>query len=127
MTPITPSTQSPTSPQIDLTECDREPIHVPGLIQPHGALLVLDPAQLTVLRAAGDTAGLLGRTASSLLGHTLTKLFGPTRVKFLKAMRDQGDLATPVHALDPDLRLGRLPLDASVHRARIGQGASGRD
>ena len=127
MTPITPSTQSPTSPQIDLTECDREPIHVPGLIQPHGALLVLDPARLTVLRAAGDTPGLLGRTASSLLGHTLTKLFGPTRVKFLKAMRDQGDLATPVHALDPDLRLGRLPLDASVHRARIGEGASGRD
>jgi two-component system, chemotaxis family, sensor kinase Cph1 len=28
----------------DLTDCDREPIHVPGAIQPHGVLLVVDPA-----------------------------------------------------------------------------------
>ncbi|MGN6725364.1 MAG: hypothetical protein ACTHLZ_05570, partial [Tepidisphaeraceae bacterium] len=27
---------------IDLTNCDREPIHIPGSIQPHGALLVLN-------------------------------------------------------------------------------------
>ena len=25
----------------DLTDCDREPIHIPGTIQPHGVLLVL--------------------------------------------------------------------------------------
>jgi light-regulated signal transduction histidine kinase (bacteriophytochrome) len=27
---------------IDLSECDREPIHVPGSIQPHGVLLVAE-------------------------------------------------------------------------------------
>lgn len=34
---------SPLPPLDDalLTECDREPIHIPGSIQPHGALLVL--------------------------------------------------------------------------------------
>ena len=32
----------PTSSPIDLSNCDREPIHVPGSIQPHGALLVLN-------------------------------------------------------------------------------------
>jgi len=26
---------------VDLTDCDREPIHVPGTIQPYGVLLVL--------------------------------------------------------------------------------------
>ena len=25
---------------VDLTTCDREPIHIPGSIQPHGYLLV---------------------------------------------------------------------------------------
>lgn len=26
---------------VDLTNCDKEPIHIPGSIQPHGALLAL--------------------------------------------------------------------------------------
>ncbi|WRH66738.1 MAG: hypothetical protein RSE13_24965 [Planktothrix sp. GU0601_MAG3] len=26
---------------VDLTNCDREPIHIPGLIQSHGILFVL--------------------------------------------------------------------------------------
>ena len=25
-------------PSVDLTNCDREPIHIPGSIQPHGCL-----------------------------------------------------------------------------------------
>ncbi|HEY0112985.1 MAG TPA: histidine kinase dimerization/phosphoacceptor domain -containing protein [Allosphingosinicella sp.] len=31
-----------TDPALDLTSCDREPIHIPGAVQPHGLLLVLD-------------------------------------------------------------------------------------
>lgn len=27
---------------VDLTNCDREPIHIPGSIQPHGAMIVVD-------------------------------------------------------------------------------------
>lgn len=33
---------APTWRQVDLGNCDREPIHVPGLIQPHGHLLAFD-------------------------------------------------------------------------------------
>jgi light-regulated signal transduction histidine kinase (bacteriophytochrome) len=36
----------------DLTACDREPIHIPGSIQPHGVLLVVDPTTDEVLQAA---------------------------------------------------------------------------
>jgi light-regulated signal transduction histidine kinase (bacteriophytochrome) len=39
---------------VDLTACDREPIHVPGSIQPHGVMLVADSETLTVTHAAGD-------------------------------------------------------------------------
>ena len=39
----------------DLTDCDREPIHIPGSIQPHGVLLAVDPASLKVVQIAGDT------------------------------------------------------------------------
>jgi light-regulated signal transduction histidine kinase (bacteriophytochrome) len=41
---------------IDLTGCDREPIHIPGSIQPHGALLALRPEDLTVVQASVNAA-----------------------------------------------------------------------
>ncbi|RTL71955.1 MAG: GAF domain-containing protein [Hyphomicrobiales bacterium] len=41
----------------NLSACEDEPIHIPGSIQPHGALLVVDSATGTVLQAAvGDAA-----------------------------------------------------------------------
>jgi two-component system, chemotaxis family, sensor kinase Cph1 len=47
------------SAPIDLTTCDREPIHVPGAIQPFGALLALDAAGRLVRRSQNAEA-LLG-------------------------------------------------------------------
>ena len=39
-----------------LADCDREPIHVPGAIQSHGALLAFDPVSGTVLHASTNLA-----------------------------------------------------------------------
>jgi PAS fold len=33
---------TPSYGEVDLTTCDREPIQIPGAIQPHGVLLALD-------------------------------------------------------------------------------------
>ena len=38
------------APELDLTQCDREPVHLAGAIQPHGALLVLTEPELVNLR-----------------------------------------------------------------------------
>ncbi|BCJ91323.1 histidine kinase [Terrihabitans soli] len=62
------------APEIDLTICDREPIHIPGSIQPHGVMLLADPATLTITHAASDVEGRLGR--SDWLGQTLSTLLG---------------------------------------------------
>jgi two-component system, chemotaxis family, sensor kinase Cph1 len=55
--------------EADLTNCDREPIHIPGSIQPHGAILALEPGTLRVLQGGGDTERLLLRKADDLLGR----------------------------------------------------------
>ncbi|MGO4122934.1 hypothetical protein AB4Z01_00980 [Inquilinus sp. YAF38] len=34
--------------KFDLSACDREPIHIPGSIQPHGVLLVVDAETLDI-------------------------------------------------------------------------------
>ncbi|HEY0203171.1 MAG TPA: ATP-binding protein [Acetobacteraceae bacterium] len=59
--------------------CSQELIHVPGAIQPHGALLAVDPLRgWTVVAASRNAAGLLaspstgrviGRSVASLLGQ----------------------------------------------------------
>ncbi|WP_158600917.1 histidine kinase dimerization/phosphoacceptor domain -containing protein [Teichococcus wenyumeiae] len=46
---------------MDLANCDREPIHIPGAIQPHGILLVVEPTTEAILQMAGDLDGLVGR------------------------------------------------------------------
>jgi two-component system, chemotaxis family, sensor kinase Cph1 len=56
----------------DVTDCDREPIHIPGAIQPHGLLLVAD-ADLVVVGGAGDVEG---RLAADWIGRPLPELLG---------------------------------------------------
>lgn len=45
---------------VSLSDCDREPIHIPGSIQPHGVLLVVDGGNGRVAHVAGDVEGRLG-------------------------------------------------------------------
>jgi two-component system, chemotaxis family, sensor kinase Cph1 len=49
-----------TKPFPHLSECDREPIHIPGSIQPHGVMLVAESATLIVRYIGGDVAKMLG-------------------------------------------------------------------
>ncbi len=64
---------------ITLTNCDREPIHIPGAIQPYGFVLCLDPATRRIVHASANTETLIGREAESLLGGGLDQLLGPDR------------------------------------------------
>lgn len=62
-----------------LTSCDREPIHIPEAIQPHGMLVVYDVASGAIVAAAGDLGTL--ETSSSdelceLLGESLDSVIG---------------------------------------------------
>lgn len=61
---------------LDLTSCDREPIHHPGSIQPFGILLVLDEALGTILQVSANIRETLGKEPESVLGQTLDGVFG---------------------------------------------------
>ena len=58
----------------DLTSCDREPIHIPGSIQPHGVMLVCNAASGRITHVAGNVEGKLGVTEWE--GAQLADLFG---------------------------------------------------
>ncbi len=101
---------------VDLTSCDREPIHTPGAILPHGAMLVVDPATMLIDQIAGDTIGLLGKDAAALAGQGLGTIFSAEQVARLQDLLQGPRLVRPRHLLDPAMRVvASRPIDASVH------------
>ncbi len=54
--------------------CAREPIQIPGAIQPHGVMLVADRDTLEIHHAAGDVAAMLG--CERWLGRSLGEVLG---------------------------------------------------
>jgi light-regulated signal transduction histidine kinase (bacteriophytochrome)/CheY-like chemotaxis protein len=62
--------------QVDLTDCDREPIRTPGSVQPHGLLLAIEPTSLCIVQAGGDAIGLLGIPVENLIGQSLEASLG---------------------------------------------------
>lgn len=69
------------SGEVDLTNCEKEPIHIPGRIQPHGALLsVLQDDHRTVVQCSRNTEEILGISAEELLGRPLQSLLGEGQV-----------------------------------------------
>lgn len=64
-----------TFPQVDLTNCDREPIHILGAIQPIGFLLALTSDWL-VARASANVEEFTGQSPKSLFGRPLEEIFG---------------------------------------------------
>jgi chemotaxis family two-component system sensor kinase Cph1 len=65
---------------IDLNNCDREPIHIPGLIQPYGFLLCLDEQTRQVAMASANTKTLLGIAPEELIGTGLGRLMEPEQL-----------------------------------------------
>lgn len=66
----------PPSEPVDLSNCDREPIHIPGSIQPHGCLLVCDVRLDRVQRHSSNANALLA-LEGELNGRQIAELFGP--------------------------------------------------
>jgi light-regulated signal transduction histidine kinase (bacteriophytochrome) len=57
-----------------LTDCDREAIHVPGSIQPHGILLLLTGTELRISAVSANLADVLAREPATLLGQKLGEI-----------------------------------------------------
>lgn len=103
---------------IALTNCDREQIHIPGAILPHGAMLVLDNDTFEVLQVAGDLIGLLGASPDELLGQSISTIFHSRQIENLHSLSANLSLLKPRHMLDPQMRVAAdRPLDASLHRS----------
>lgn len=68
---------------VDLTNCDREPIHVLGTIQPFGFLIALT-ADWLVSRVSANSAAFIGHEPDSLLGQPISAVFSADAIHMLR-------------------------------------------
>lgn len=68
---------------VDLTSCDREPIHVLGTVQPFGFLLAVSSDWILV-RASANAQEWLGRPAEDLLGLPLDAIVDREAIHLLR-------------------------------------------
>ena len=61
---------------VDLTNCDREPIHVLGTIQDFGILIAVS-ADWLIARASANTGVHIGVEAEDMLGRPLMEIVSP--------------------------------------------------
>ena len=100
-------------------DCANEPIRVPGSIQPHGFLLVLDRGTLVVVQASACVAAHLGHGAQDLLGQTLdgrlttdADAFKRELQSFIQESGSPSHMAAALRHADGQPR----PFDMLVHR-----------
>ncbi len=66
----------PVGTPIDLENCAREPIHIPGSVQPRGVLAVVREPGFEVRQVSANVVELLGRSVDEVLGRHLSTLIG---------------------------------------------------
>ncbi len=98
---------------VDLTNCDREPIHIPGSIQPHGVLLVMTEPEFVVMQVSENVVDHLGVRVEDVLTRPLSALFDSSSVEAVRAALSGGpsERANAIRVVTSG-----KPFDAVVHR-----------
>ena len=100
---------------VDLTNCDREPIHILGAIQPIGFLIALT-SDWMIARVSANIADHVGREPDALLGKPLNALFAGQAIHDL---RNRTIMLRGVDAVerlfDLELVAGRPNFDVAIH------------
>ena len=63
---------------VDLTNCDREPIHIPGRIQSHGYLVGFHASDRIICYLSDNIESLAGMDADELIGKSINTFFEAT-------------------------------------------------
>src|SRR5690349_7474617 len=102
--------------QVDLTNCDREPIHIPGSVQPFGFLLGL-LADFSIALASENAPRFLGVTdLSDLLLRPLDTIFADAALQAIRSRVDQLSGPDAVErAFGIELAPGGRPFDLAIH------------
>ncbi|WP_232629693.1 ATP-binding protein [Methylobacterium sp. Leaf118] len=104
--------------RVDLTACDREPIHILGTLQPHGFLLAAEGDDLRVVQASANVPDGPDRSGAALRGQPLAANFpeiAAALAEYRAALPREG--AIYLRTLTLDTRDGSRRYDLAAHRS----------
>lgn len=104
---------------LDPGVCEREPIHTPGAVQPHAAMLACDPQRLIIQACSDNVSDVPGASEPvSLIGQSLEAFLPADLIQPLRRALLQGELADPARAWRRGARLGpsAIPFALVVHQ-----------
>jgi PAS domain S-box-containing protein len=84
---LTRTHATPAFGQADLSNCEREQIHLAGSIQPHGALLLVGEPDQTIVQVSANAAAFLG--LDQLLGRSLADIPGDIAERLRPHLADE--------------------------------------
>jgi light-regulated signal transduction histidine kinase (bacteriophytochrome) len=118
--PMSQGQEAPRFGEADLSNCERELIHLSGSIQPHGVMVVLAEPKLVCIQASTNVEARLGLPHDVLIGSPIEAL-GAAAAQQIRALISEPVLATPQPVrLQLDVPAGRLTCTALLHRPPAG-------
>jgi light-regulated signal transduction histidine kinase (bacteriophytochrome) len=113
---ITPITTTTTGKNYDSEFCGSIPTHLINLIQPHGALLVLEKNSLTIVQGSENTEQILGIPVAELLNQPLETYVEAPQVEAIREKTTRFTIKDKI-PVDIQFNAGNRPvaLTASIH------------
>lgn len=108
---------------VNLTNCDREPIHIPNSIQPHGLLLVLNNEEnLQITQVSDNAREILGVSVAELLGRPVSDFLGETCLnKIQSCLNGHFENTNPIALTSTVEGSSDCRFNGIVHRAPNGE------
>lgn len=103
---------------INVARLEQQPIHIPGQIQPHGVIFVLEEPELKILQVSKNTSTLFGIPAEKMVQRNLEELLDSFQVERLKAglSEENIDFINPTKVWLRKKGDDYLVFDSIVHR-----------
>jgi light-regulated signal transduction histidine kinase (bacteriophytochrome) len=101
---------------LSLTNCDREPIHIPSAIQSHGVLLTFSETDFVILQISQNSEAFLGKKPAAFIGKPLSMLMKKKQIEAIRGcLNAEFDNVNPLRLA---LSVGRKsqPFEGVVHR-----------
>ena len=101
---------------VTISNCDSEPVQTPGCIQAHGAMLVVQPGDFTVLQVSENVGAHFGRTPEELLGQPVATVLGEEGARRLREVLDREPVErNPLYVFTLPAREAAPALDLTAH------------
>ena len=101
---------------VSLTNCDSEPVQMPGCSQAHGVVLVLRVSDFTILQVSENAAEHLGLRPDELLGKSIATVVAEEGERRLRECVEKEPIErNPLYVFTLPSRDGAVALDLSLH------------